>query len=251
MKLHWKGRTFHKTIPLSPSTANVADIYLAPGYMGYDRFCQSQSVDPESLPADFPFVADPTVIPPDEDDEPIVRPAWNHGNFSDEWEPEQSSPRTFNLSGPPTVEEREQAPMVIIDEEDREENIDPPAAQLLRCHQRFGHISFTKLQEMAKKGIIPSRLAKCKTPFCSPCAYAKATKRPWRNRSKVNAIKPVPVTKPGQMVSVDQLVSPAPGLIGQMTGFIMTKQRHTCATVFIDHHSNLGFVLPAEVIIRG
>ncbi|KAI2490691.1 hypothetical protein MHU86_23875 [Fragilaria crotonensis] len=37
-------------------------------------------------------------------------------------------------------------------------------------------------------------------------------------------------TKPGQVVSVDQLVSPTPGLIAQMTGFLTTK-RYRYATV--------------------
>ena len=37
---------------------------------------------------------------------------------------------------------------------------------------------------------------------------------------------------PGQVVSVDQLLSPVPGLIAQMTGFI-TKQRYKYATVFV------------------
>ena len=40
---------------------------------------------------------------------------------------------------------------------------------------------------------------------------------------------------------VDQLVSPTPGLIAQMTGFI-TKQRYKYATVFVDQYSELSFV---------
>ena len=46
---------------------------------------------------------------------------------------------------------------------------------------------------------------------------------------------------PGQVVSVDQLVSPVPGLIAQMTGFI-TKQRYKYATVYIDQFSSFSFV---------
>ena len=43
------------------------------------------------------------------------------------------------------------------------------------------------------------------------------------------------------MISVDQLVSPVPGLIAQMTGFI-TKQRYKYATVYIDQYSGFSFV---------
>jgi hypothetical protein len=36
------------------------------------------------------------------------------------------------------------------------------------------------------------------------------------------------------------MVSPTPGLVAQMKGFI-TKKRYTAATVFVDHYSNLSF----------
>jgi hypothetical protein len=91
-----------------------------------------------------------------------------------------------------------------------------------------------KLQEMAKQGIIPRRLAKCRIPTCSACLYSKATKRPWRGKPRTrgsdNETQP---TKPGEIVSVDQLVSPTPGLIAQMTGFLTTK-RYRYATVYVD-----------------
>ena len=48
------------------------------------------------------------------------------------------------------------------------------------------------------------------------------------------------VDAPGMCVSVDQLESRNSGYIGVMRGF-MTKQRYTCATVFVDHHSDLTF----------
>ena len=37
------------------------------------------------------------------------------------------------------------------------------------------------------------------------------------------------------------MVSRTPGLIAQMVGFL-TKNRYTCATVFVDHNSNLSYV---------
>jgi hypothetical protein len=121
---------------------------------------------------------------------------------------------------------------VILDEEDRQPTND--LAQLLAIHHQFGHISMRKLQEMAKQGIIPRRLAKCRIPTCSACLYSKATKRPWRGKPRTrgsdNETQP---TKPGEIVSVDQLVSPTPGLIAQMTGFLTTK-RYRYATVYVD-----------------
>ena len=239
--LWWKGRKHQLTIPLDPAS-NVGDLYLAPGYLGYKNFCQSQCVDPDTLPPDAPIPVNPTLIPPDEEEE--EPPELVEEDYSDEWQTETQTenPRTFSLSGPSTEEERKKAPTIITDEEDQQEASSTLASELLRLHQCFGHLSFTKLQWMAKKGIIPKRLAKCQQPFCSPCAYAKATKRPWRSREVKNSIRLVPVTKPGQVVSVDQLVSPAPGLIAQMTGFLFTKERYKYATIFVDHYSGLGFV---------
>jgi hypothetical protein len=46
---------------------------------------------------------------------------------------------------------------------------------------------------------------------------------------------------PGECVSVDQLVSPTPGLIAQMSGFL-TMQRYKYARVYVDQASRLSFV---------
>ena len=51
----------------------------------------------------------------------------------------------------------------------------------------------------------------------------------------------VGVSMPGQLVSVDQMVSPAPGFIAQMTGKLTTK-RYRYATVYVDQASRYGYV---------
>ena len=127
---------------------------------------------------------------------------------------------------------------VVVDEEDHQEST--PEAELLMAHHRFQHISFSKLQEMARQGILPRRLAQCKIPTCSACLCGKATKRAWqskqeRQRQRNQALKP------GEIISVNQMVSPVPGLIAQMVGFLM-KQHYKYATVFIDQASRMGFV---------
>ena len=57
----------------------------------------------------------------------------------------------------------------------------------------------------------------------------------------VNYTKPLAPTRPGEVVSVDQLQSSVPGLIAQMTGKL-TKGRYTCATIYVDQYSRLGYV---------
>ncbi|KAI2507907.1 hypothetical protein MHU86_6565 [Fragilaria crotonensis] len=114
-------------------------------------------------------------------------------------------------------------------------------AELLMLHHQYGHVPMKKLQTMAEQGILPRRLAKCRTPICTACLYAKATRRPWRGKTRKNLIDEGTPVRPGQIVSVDQLVSPTPGLIAQMTGFLTTK-RYKYATVYVDQFSRMGYV---------
>ena len=113
--------------------------------------------------------------------------------------------------------------------------------ELLRFHHQFGHVSFLKLQQMAKLGTIPKRLATCPVPACSACLYAKAIRCKWRSRTTNNQEEASKPARPGERVSVDQLVSPTPGLIAQMTGFL-TNKRYKYATVYVDQASRLSFV---------
>ncbi len=94
---------------------------------------------------------------------------------------------------------------------------------------------------MSLRGDIPRNLATCQAPKFAACLYGKLTRRPWRNKSKVRAIKPLNITQTGDGVSVDQFESSTPGFIGLMRGF-PTKMRYTSGTVFSDHHSRLSFV---------
>ena len=94
---------------------------------------------------------------------------------------------------------------------------------------------------MAKNGLLPKRLAKCPIPVCTACLYGKATKQPWRTKPQTQQGETSQPTEPGQVVAVDQLISPTPGLIAQMTGFI-TSARYKVATVFVDLATGHGFI---------
>ena len=53
--------------------------------------------------------------------------------------------------------------------------------------------------------------------------------------------------EPGEVVSVDQLVSPTPVFIAPMTGYLTTK-RYKYATVFVDQASRLGNIYLQKII---
>lgn len=95
---------------------------------------------------------------------------------------------------------------------------------------------------MARRGIIPHRLAKCPVPACTACMYGKAIKRKWRDKNADNQAEAYVPTRPGEVVSVDQMISATPGLIAQMTGW-PCKARYKCATVFMDQASDYSYVV--------
>jgi len=154
-------------------------------------------------------------------------------------EPDMPQSVEFDLNGSNAKNVNVPLPAIIPDEEEQIEEKETAAAQLLRIHHNFGHISMRKLQNMAKQGVLPKRLANCKVPMCSACMFAKATKRPWRSkkRKQYRCNRP---TRPGEVVSVDQMVSNTPGLVAHMTGN-PTTARYKYATVFVDQATRFTF----------
>ena len=71
--------------------------------------------------------------------------------------------------------------------------------------------------------------------------YGKATRKAWRRRTKDNSDEAGEPKQPGELVSVDQIIYPTPVFIAQMCGILTTK-RYTCATVYVNQASKLGFV---------
>ena len=49
------------------------------------------------------------------------------------------------------------------------------------------------------------------------------------------------VKLPGELVAVDQMVSPTPGFVAQITGKLTTK-RYKYATIYVDIASRYGYV---------
>ena len=111
-------------------------------------------------------------------------------------------------------------------------------------HHRLYHLQFCHIFRLASLGILPKRLLECraKPPLCVACQFGQAHRRPWRTKGKKSgSIRRPEQTKPGDGVSVDQIVSAQPGLIPQMSGFL-TSRRLWGATTFVDHVSDYVYV---------
>jgi hypothetical protein len=53
--------------------------------------------------------------------------------------------------------------------------------RLMTIHERLGHMSFSRLQLLAKAGLIAPELANVGILTCPGCAYGKAHRRQWRH----------------------------------------------------------------------
>ncbi|CAJ1959006.1 unnamed protein product [Cylindrotheca closterium] len=254
--LFWDRKKYSLDVPLG-RTDNVATFYLAPGFKRFDLFCQECNFDYDKSEEE-PIIISPAGVvsdneEDDDDDDDVLPPdpppttattfwsrlttKFRRPNHKAKAPQTQAREAAFDLDGPTT--DGAPKPAVIAEEEEKQPTTD--SQQLLRLHHQMGHISFAKLQSMAKQNIIPRRLANADIPRCTACCFAKATRRQWREKRRKHWTKERTVTRPGEVISVDQLVSPSPGLIAQISG-TLTKKRYKYATVYVDQYSGLSFV---------
>jgi hypothetical protein len=167
-----------------------------------------------------------------EDDDTIKTSNRSEGSPSPSYEPskqaERRGPLTFDPS-PPKLEE-DNSSLAAVDDQ----------AELMQWHYRLGHASFSALKQMAKNGEIPKQLAKVHPPKCAGCLCGAMTKISWRGKEYKDSHKIFVATKPGECISINQMVSTQVGFYAQMT----CKLKNCCyrgATIFVDHYSRLQF----------
>ena len=210
----------------------MATFALAPGYTKYHAFCTDAYLQDEEI--NDPMSMETNVVRNHKTgNERDTKYAQSIGDDV----PYNPTPREFDMDTPNLPGT---APVVIQDdEEDRQPtNV---AAEFLKFHLKFNHCSPRKIQVMAEQGLLPTRLATCAIQVCNACQFGKASKRPWRQKTRKNGAEVERAQAPGDVISMYQMNSRTPGLIAQMEGFL-SKDRYTCATVFVDHNSNISYV---------
>jgi hypothetical protein len=115
-----------------------------------------------------PSVAEVTDDEPDADDEKSV----NSSSATTQDEERQGSE-------PPTQANFQDQPNMKGVSVERDTPLNDDREELYRLHVRTGHLSFSKLRAMARRGDIPSRLQHCVSPLCGACQYGKATQKLW------------------------------------------------------------------------
>jgi hypothetical protein len=80
--------------------------------------------------------------------------------------------------------------------------------ELLHLHECMGHPNFSMLQDLARRGFIPKRLASITPPQCLACHLGKAHKVA---RNSENRIISERIKRPGDLVHIDQAETSTPG----------------------------------------
>jgi Reverse transcriptase (RNA-dependent DNA polymerase)/GAG-pre-integrase domain len=251
MILQWSQKMHKCTIPLD--RYNLGTLHTVPGYKRYKAFCtQTQkqfasndeikrkcfSIDMDSKQQDDYFTHTITqnegVIVDDEDDDVTIK----HSNTL-------SNNQSIRNKG--IMESFQHEDFHDVKEDTDQMNADYRDVQrdedlMMLLHQKLGHISFQRIIRMAKAGLLPKRLAKCNAPLCQACMFGKLTRKPTRYKGIENKRPIRKASKPGEVVSVDQLESPIDGFVAQIKGRLFRQHRYRCATIFVDHFSDLSYV---------
>jgi hypothetical protein len=114
-------------------------------------------------------------------------------------------------------------------------------SEKLLVHYKMGHLPFAAINQMASRGELQRTLARVGDPMCALCMYGQLTRKAWRTKSPANELAPRAIEKPGDCVSIDQMISPIPGHMAQMKG-IPTRERYNAATIFVDHFSDVTYI---------
>jgi hypothetical protein len=258
VSLHWNHGNYSKTIQLNPDGNNVGTMWSEPGYsIAYQLADHTENHYPHtSFDTDPIEIQTPVTQQNDVDEDGVP---WDHNDTNPTDLPNKAMTDTMLVpwlsQGGGLNEGSEENHELIrtaqqiqreIQREttDTEKNVLSTEAnnqlELMNWHVRLGHIQMSKIQRMAAAGMLPKRIASCKQPLCQSCMYGMMVKRAWRSKQIPKSIAPN-TSRPGQHVSVDQMESPVPGLIGQLKGK-PTVARYRFATVFVDSFSRASYI---------
>ena len=120
--------------------------------------------------------------------------------------------------------------------------------EFMHWHHKLNHLPYSDMFRLCERGMLPKRFLRLKKypalPLCPSCLFGTVKKRAWRSKSKKDSkgkhIRRKDEDKPGDRVSVDQMVSRHPGLVPRITGR-HTRDRITCVTVFKDHATDVSY----------
>jgi transposase InsO family protein len=239
--LKWDKKRFRKTIPISPSlTKNVGIMTSACGNNPHQSLCND-------LEAGSPTLAFSSTI--DFNSEAATAPDTDSDIST-------TVSTSLNIRSPNT-EESTQHPLLVtfrdeLDKLEQHPTLGDKNQEYMHWHYRLSHASFPTMLSMAKSKLLPQEITSIlkgmarhrqKPPLCSDCICSKMCRKQWKQKDE-KAKKPNARARllPGDIVSVDQLVSSTPGLIACLHGGQPTHERYLGSTVFVDQGSDFSYI---------
>jgi len=164
------------------------------------------------------------------------------------------------------ISEMQQAAVALhtmtVEVDPRNINLSEAEKELLRWHQRLGHLDFKKIQFLMRSGALSLSLSKRTLhtqaaklqhpPKCAACQFGKQTARPTKGRPTWNQAvhDKSPVLKqdklfPGQQVSVDHFVCSTKGVSLTSRGGA-NAPGYTGGCIMVDNASGLAHVEPQQ-----
>ena len=228
--LFWSQRKFTKTVKLD-SKLNIAMMNTASGIKQYKSYLMKQKEAPNRNASVF----ETHIIPEEEIDQgqednnlsfqppDLIQAANKSGtDYNADHSTKTATEDTQQTHSDATAAEEFSLELLLMIPDDREPTTISAQDELMQWHYCLNCLSFKCMFQLAKQGLLPKKVLKANVPICPACQYGKMHCKP--SRTKGNHPKASRVaTKPGQIISVDQLESPIPGFIAQLKG-ILTKQ---------------------------
>ena len=136
-------------------------------------------------------------------------------------------------------------------------NLSPAEKELLRWHDRLGHLNFKQIQFILRTGVLAhsesarrlqAAASKLTTlPLCPACQFGKQRRRPAPGKTSSVVKDREGVLKkdnlfPGQKVSVDHFVCSTKGRLLHTKGKEDPKAQYTGGCIFVDHASGYVFI---------
>ena len=136
-------------------------------------------------------------------------------------------------------------------------NLSEPQKELLRWHNRLGHLSYKRIQFLMRSGVLAhtesarrlqSTASKIQhPPLCAACQFGKQRRRTSPGTKRIKVEDRDGVLKegnlfPGQKVSVDHFICSTRGRLTSTYGKENTKDQYHGGALFVDHASGYIFV---------
>ena len=103
--------------------------------------------------------------------------------------------------------------------------------RFMQLHLKYRHLPFGILIQAACQGTLPPNIICEEHLKCLSSLYSKSIRRPWQTKASHGTIAPI-ATKPGNCVSVDQMVSSIPVFLTQNTGKLTQDRSYFCGPCF-------------------